>query len=307
MGGVPATNVQALKRRGVDARLVLFKPPRLRSEPPDMVLNLPDGAGPARLLHRQALQWRAFARLLPQVDIFHFYFGVTLVPKTFQFPILRATGKKSIFHFLGADIREVASMRELEYGRLADVRIVGSYDALRFVPFECEVVVPGIEVRSYTPVPPSRRKRPLVVHAPSNREKKGTEDIVAACEELPVDLDVVEDVRHDEALERYARADIVVDQLIRGWHGVFTIESMALAKPVVTSLYGPSVKRTEDAFGLKVPIVAATKENLVEKLRPLVESPAERRRIGAESRAYVEQVHDLDRVIDQLLAIYERL
>jgi len=29
--------------------------------------------------------------------------------------------------------------------------------------------------------------------------------------------------------------------------------------------------------------------------------------IGAESRAYVEQVHDLDRVADRLLALYARL
>ena len=41
----------------------------------------------------------------PHTDVFHFYFGLTLVPKSLQFPILRATGKKSVFHFLGSDIR----------------------------------------------------------------------------------------------------------------------------------------------------------------------------------------------------------
>ncbi len=39
----------------------------------------------------------------------------------------------------------------------------------------------------------------------------------------------------------------------------------------------------------------------------VVESPAERRRIGAESRAYVEQVHDIERVTDRLLDLYARL
>jgi aryl-alcohol dehydrogenase-like predicted oxidoreductase len=34
---------------------------------------------------------------------------------------------------------------------------------------------------------------------------------------------------------------------------------------------------------------------------------AERRRIGAESRAYVERVHDLRRVGERLLALYRRL
>ena len=45
-----------------------------------------------------------------------------------------------------------------------------------------------------------------------------------------------------------------------------------------------------------MPIVSATKETLVEALRPLVESPALRREVGAASRAYVERVHDVDRV-----------
>ena len=56
-----------------------------------------------------------------------------------------------------------------------------------------------------------------------------------------------------------------------------------------------------------MPIVPATKETLVDALRPLVESPALRREVGAASRAYVEQVHDIDRVADRLLAIYAAL
>jgi len=41
--------------------------------------------------------------------------------------------------------------------------------------------------------------------------------------------------------------------------------------------------------------------------RPLVEDAGQRRRIGAESRAYVEQIHDADRIADRLLDIYSRL
>jgi glycosyltransferase involved in cell wall biosynthesis len=56
-----------------------------------------------------------------------------------------------------------------------------------------------------------------------------------------------------------------------------------------------------------VPLVPATKETLVDALRPLVESPALRREVGAASRAYVEHVHDIDRIADRLLDIYARL
>src|SRR5206468_10236050 len=123
-------------------------------------------------------------------------------------------------------------------------------------------------LREYVPRPPSDAARPLVVHAPSNRAKKGTAHVIDACAELPVELDVVEGVPHDEARERYARADIVVDQLNAGWHGVFALEAMALGKPVVTYLKPDVVAQAEQAYGVRVPIVPATADTLVEALRP---------------------------------------
>ncbi|MDX6514310.1 MAG: hypothetical protein QOE36_3814, partial [Gaiellaceae bacterium] len=192
------------------------------------------------------------------------------------------------------------------YGRRADAQIVGSYDAARWIP-EAEVVPPGIELARFEPTPPSERARPVVVHAPSSRRRKGTEHVVAACDQLDVDLEIVEGLHHDEARERYRAADIVIDQLNAGWYGLFAIEAMALGKPVVTFLHDEAVRRTEEAFGVRVPIVSATKDTLVEALRPLVESPAERRRLGAESRAYVERVHDVDQNAERLLEIYTRI
>ncbi len=131
--------------------------------------------------------------------------------------------------------------------------------------------------------------------------------MIAACERLPVDLKIVEGLHHDEARRLYEDADIVVDQLNAGWYGLFAIEAMALGKPVVTFLHDEAVERTEAAFDTTVPIVSATAETLADRLRPLVEDASERRRIGAASRAYVEQVHDIERVADRLLDIYARL
>jgi glycosyltransferase involved in cell wall biosynthesis len=109
------------------------------------------------------------------------------------------------------------------------------------------------------------------------------------------------------ARERYARADIVVDQLNAGWHGVFALESMALGKPVVAHLKPDVVERSAAGYGVRLPIVPATPETLVDALRPLVEQPALRREIGARSRAYVEQVHDIDRIADRLIDLYRSL
>ncbi len=172
------------------------------------------------------------------------------------------------------------------------------------MPDATAVVPPVLDLHDYEPVPPVERERPLVVHAPSDLEKKGTEHVIAACEQLPVELDVVHGVPHDEAVERFRRADIVVDQMHYLWHGVFAIESMAYGKPVVTHLDPEAVRQTEEAFGVKVPIVPATKDDLVEQLRPLVESFELRKRLGEEGRAYVERVHDLEKVAERLIDIY---
>ena len=153
----------------------------------------------------------------------------------------------------------------------------------------------------------SHRTRPVILHAPSSRGRKGTEHVIAAVESLDADLLLVEGLDHREAFERYRDADIVVDQLNAGWYGVFAIECMALGKPVVAFLHDEARERTERELGVEVPLVNATKETLRERLRPLVADAAERRRIGAASRTYIERVHDLERVADRLLALYSRL
>ena len=297
--GVPWANVQALRRRGVDAKLVVFNRYKLHPEA-DESLERRGG-----LLRRQATQWRALLRLAPQTDVFHFYFGLTLVPRSLQFPLLRLLGKKSVMHYLGSDIRG-KTPADLAFGKKAGAEIIGSYDAIRWVP-EAEFVPPGIDVFRIEPAPPTDRKRPVILHAPSSRRRKGTDEVIAACEGLDADLLLVEGLHHDEAFERYREADLVVDQLNAGWYGLFAIECMALGKPVVSFLHDEAVERTERELGERVPIVRATKDDLRARLEPLVASAAERRRIGAESRAYVERVHDLERVADRLLHLYSRL
>jgi glycosyltransferase involved in cell wall biosynthesis len=297
--GVPWANARALRRRGLDAKLVVFNRYPLHPEA-DRSLERRGG-----LLRKQAVSWRALLELLPHTDVFHFYFGLTLVPQVVQFPILRALRKKSVMHYLGSDIRGKAPA-ELASGGKAGAQIVGSYDALRWAP-DAEVIPPGIDVQNIAPVPPTDRVRPVIVHAPSSRTRKGTAHVIAACEGLDADLVLIEDLHHAEAFERYRDADIVVDQLNAGWYGLFAIECMALGKPVVSYLHEEAVAKTQEALGVPVPVVGATKDDLRTRLEPLVASAAERRRLGEASRVYAERVHDIERVADRLLALYSRL
>jgi hypothetical protein len=299
VAGIPWTNVQALRRKGVDAQLVVVERQKLHPEA-DRSLERPAG-----FWGRQAVQWPAFMRLLPKTDVFHFYFGWTLVPRKATWPILKATRRKSVLHFLGSDIRG-KDPDELRYARGADARLVGSYDALRWMP-DAEVLPPGLDLRLYDAPQPEEHTRPVVLHAPSSRRRKGTEHVVAACEGLDVELDLVEGLRHDEARRRFERADIVVDQLNAGWYGIFALEAMALGKPVLSYLRPEAVEETEGALGVEVPIVPITRKTLRDRIADLAAAPGRRRQIGAASRSYVERVHDADRGADRLIEIYSSL
>jgi glycosyltransferase involved in cell wall biosynthesis len=299
VAGIPWTNVQALRRKGVDAELVVVERQKLHPEA-DRSLDRPAG-----FWGRQAVQWPAFLRLLPRTDVFHFYFGWTLVPRKLTWPILKTTRRRSVLHFLGSDIRG-RSREQLRYARGADARIVGSYDALRWVP-DAKVVPPGVDLREYTPLEPRERARPIVLHAPSSRRRKGTDHLLEAVDGLDVELDIVEGLPHAEARRHYERADIVVDQLNAGWYGIFAIEAMALGKPVLSYLRPEAVEETERKLGVDVPVVPVTKETLRERIGELATSLDERRRVGASSRSYVEHVHDADRGADRLLEIYRSL
>ena len=229
------------------------------------------------------------------------------MPPSLQFPILNATRrKKSVYHYLGSDIRG-KTPAELAYGKRADAEIVGSYAALRWVP-EAHVVPPGLDLREFTPAPPSDNPRPLVVHAPSNRDKKGTQ---------LRDRGVREAARRPR--HRRGRPPRRGARALRPRRHRRRPAERRLARRLRARGDGARQARRRlprrrrrssgapQGFGIRVPIVPATKETLVEALRPLVESPALRREIGAASRAYVEQVHDIDLIADRLLAIYAGL
>ena len=210
-------------------------------------------------------------------------------------------------HFLGSDIRGKPP-DELAWAQRAGARIVGSYDAIRWVP-DADVVPPGIDLRRVHAAPadrpraPGRRPRPL--EPPPQGHRARDRRLRASS---PVDLEIVEGLHHDEARRRYEDADIVVDQLNAGWYGLFAIEAMALGKPVVTFLHEEAVARTEDAFGTTVPIVSATAETLAAHApaaRRGRRPPPPRRRTRAAPTS--SSVHDIERIADRLLDIYARL
>ena len=314
VAGGPGAISAGLSALGVESTLLVFNE-RPFERGFDVNLELRDTSSLASVPFNLPKQLRALAWALPRFDVFHFHAGLTLAPRRLTLPLLRRRRKGVVFQSWGSDLRN-RSASEVSYLHDADAVIVGSYLTRRLAPRgpwpEYDVVPPAIVLDDWhlSPTEPGEVLR--VAHAPSKRAVKGTEAVLAAVESLrrrgaPIELDLIEGVPNAEARKRYAAADLVVDQLRIGWYGMFAIESMALAKPVVVHLDEQGAAETEGAFGLELPLVRADEASIEDVLAGLVEVRAELPELGRRSREYVERVHAHTAVARQVLDIYERV
>jgi hypothetical protein len=145
-------------------------------------------------------------------------------------------------------------------------------------------------------------RRPLrVVHAPSHRGAKGTRHIVEAVQSLQskgfvIELDLVEGLSRQAALQRYRDADVAVDQLLAGWYGGFAVETMAIAKPVICYLRDRDLQKMSAEFRADIPIVNASATDIEGVLASICRMESGKlMEIGRRSRRFAEKWHDPSR------------
>jgi glycosyltransferase involved in cell wall biosynthesis len=314
VAGGPGAIAQGLRDLGVESTLLVFNE-RPFERGFDVNLELRDTSRKSSIPFNLPKQLRAFVWAARSFDVFHFHAGLTLLPRRLNLPALRALRKGVVFQSWGSDLRGRPAS-DVGYLKGADAVIVGSYLTRRLAPRgpwpEYDVVHPAIVLTDWEAASTESGETLRVAHAPSKRAVKGTDAVLAAVESLqkrgvPIELDLIEGVPNREARLRYARADVVIDQLRIGWYGMLAIESMALAKPVVVHLDDEAAAETEDAFGLELPLVRASERNLEDVLTGLLEVRESLPEVGRRSREYVERVHAHTTVARQVLEIYERV
>jgi hypothetical protein len=314
VAGGPGAISAGLRELGVESTLLVFNE-RPFERGFDVNLELRDTSRLSSVPFNLLKQLRALSWALQEFEVFHFHAGLTLAPRRITLPLLRRKGKGIVFQSWGSDLRG-RSAPEVRYLEQAGAVIVGSYLTRRLAPRgpwpAYDVVPPAIVLRDWEPPPAEPGVVVRVAHAPSKRAVKGTEAVIAAVESLrargaPIELDLIEGVPNREARLRYAAADVIVDQLKIGWYGMFAIESMALAKPVVVHLDEEAAAETEEAFGLDLPLVRADEGSLEDVLAGLLEVRETLPELGQHSREYVERVHAHTTVARRVLEIYERV
>jgi hypothetical protein len=332
--------VRALRDMGVDARGLVFNNSIIQE--PEGVENYIIGSRkrhPIQAGIQTYEWWNAVQKAIRWADVIHWYSSVRALPWNLDLKLASLMEKPRLVEFWGTDIRipEIAAMDNpyrrklyLEYPELASgARNRSIKTQTRFAGHGFVCLVPGIETETYIQrdifssvfnvksriipsefepkYPDKQKRRPLIVHMPSNKAKKGTRAVHNAIEQLKnrysFDFKLIHGVKHQSALEMLKNCDIFLDQFIAGSYGLASVESMALGKPTLCYIK-PSLLKD---YPSDLPIINSSQENLISNLEMILEDVDMRREIGRLSRKYVEKYHDAHLIAGQLKSIYERI
>jgi glycosyltransferase involved in cell wall biosynthesis len=321
---------ESIRRAGHTGEALAFAPNQFGFQT-DTVLELTEIRSVWR---RRAKLVTNFLRVIGKYDIYHFHFGGTLLPHHVDLPLLRMLRKKMVMNWWGSDVRRLSiAFRENPFiaqaiksdpnhearvlkrieriGRAISVAVVADAELRSYVEpfFERVVLVPqAIHVEDLIPAFPDPEERlPLVVHCPSSRALKGTPHVLEAARRLEqrcrFRFELLEGLPHDELIVRMASADIVIDQVLLGVHGILSVEAMALGKPVLCYIR----EDLKDEYPADLPIVSANPNTLEAHLERLLSDGEERTRLGRRGREYAEKRHSLGAVGRKLVSLYESL
>ncbi len=178
-----------------------------------------------------------------------------------------------------------------------------------FVPY-CH-----ISLSDWSAIEPRRRLgEPLRIgHAPSNRQVKGTEHVIAAVEHLkasghPVELVLVEGLSNEQARAVYQTVDVLIDQLHAGWYGGLAVEAMALGKPVLVYIRQGDLEHIPAAMRDDLPFIQIEPDTIAEGILQVLSMPHDEFvSLSQRSRKYVERWHDPLKIAASVLNDYERI
>lgn len=268
----------------------------------------------------------------------HIANGILELVQRFELGVLRLRGIPYFVHYQGDDARQGKRSLELftesiaahvpadyypeplDAWKRAQIRMLTRHaaqvyavnpDLLHFLPPGTEFVPYGhVNLDDWTPVDPEPHDRVRLVHAPSHRAVKGSDVIIEACEQLqaeglPFELVLVEGLSNRDARRAYEQADVVIDQLYAGWYGGLGLEAMALGKPVATYIRDEDLALIDPTMRKDLPLIRLHTASVRDELRRIITMPpAERARIGRQSRAFVERWHHPERIARRMLDDY---
>jgi len=254
---------------------------------------------------------------LRTADLFHFH--MTADEHLHLGPFLPADflrGKLVVHHHHGhPDFRANPGKYRARYAERGRRNLlVSTPDLLRLLPGARWQPNPVPEKDpAYRPVEPRPAGRPLVAHAPTRKELKNTDDLLAVmaglrAAGLDLGLELIDDAPHAECLRRKARCHMVFDHM-QGYYGMSSLESLAQGVPVVAGLddWCAGHMREFADCGRLPWIVARDRAALAAALARLARDPEAREAAGLASRRFMEQSWSEEHVVARLEEFYAGL
>jgi glycosyltransferase involved in cell wall biosynthesis len=266
--------------------------------------------------------------LIDNFDIFHFHYGKTLLEDKSDLSILKSLDKNIFMHHWGSDVRRLSIAKRLNpharakdlnelkiantleiLGKQIDNCIVADQELYEYVKGfynNIHIVRQAINLNHYQPDPSfvMRKDRPVIVHAPTSQDFKGTNKILNIITKLEqkynFEFILVENMSHEEAKKIYQKADFIIDQLHGAGHGLFALEVMAMEKPVICHIS----EFMQGFYPKEIPIIPSNEFGLEKDIIALIKDPERRREIGQLGREYVKKYHDENIIASQLLDLY---
>jgi hypothetical protein len=270
---------------------------------------MPTGAGAIGLLRDVEL---ATLRRLGK-GIVVTYQGCDVRQRTLCRRLFEVNACEDCTHPCSADFdRHKASMAR-QFGRYADHIFALNPDLLHVLPPATEFLpYTTVDLRDWHYLPAPVSDRFTIVHAPTNRAIKGTShiiDVVGRLKARHPDIELVlnENMSHDEVKAAYARANLVIDQLLVGWYGGVAVEAMALGRPVVCFLRESDIRLLPSDMRRELPVISADPGSLETILEGLLDRRDALPALGWRSRQYVERWHDPMSVAARVRREYDRI
>ena len=278
---------------------------------------------------------KVFKRALKECDIFIFI-GAGFYEDYSDFKAIKEKGKKLICIFTGDDCRwyycmkqefEMYGMHTMPYepgydysttnlkSHLTHLRSAEKYaDLIVSIPNQAQMALRpyylfkcAVDLDMF-PHRPVQRKIPKIIHAPSSPHFKGTSHFLDAVAKLKnegvsFDFELIQGIPNKEAIQKYADADIILNQLFCPCGGKLAHEGMALGKVVLTRMAFD--KNYDEQTPEGCPLVDVSPENIYEVLREIIYDLPRRQRLAEAGRPYVEKNNAVNVVSQRLLDMLE--
>lgn len=284
-------------------------------------------------LIRKFQKLKLITKLLFKYDYFIFDSSGTLFPNFGDIKFLKFFGRKTLVIFTGCDIRLPEKVERFKWnpcrncsdeyksfvgcvlaskpGKISNIEktfdiLVSAEEAAGSLNRKYHTTLFPVDITkfNYTGVNPGRKLK--ILHAPSNEEYKGTKYINETIKKLQgeyeFDYKTISNVKAEELYKEIENADLVIDQMLVGFYGLLSIESMAMGKPVVCYIREDIMESSP----ADIPVINANPETLHYKLKEILQNPAKLIDIGIRSREYIEKYHDAAKIAKEYYKLLEK-